>query len=62
MVWFESAQPALLYLVPGLTIFSVIPALIRGEFDEMWKYDSGVAEKSDQKTLPETPIEMKKIE
>ncbi|CAK4191154.1 unnamed protein product [Aphanomyces euteiches] len=38
MVVFNHAQPALLYLVPACLFSSLIQALVRGEFKELWAY------------------------
>jgi len=40
MIWFEHAQPALLYIVPFLTVFTCVPALLNGEWAHFWGYDS----------------------
>jgi len=39
MKYFEHAQPALLFLVPGCTFTVLIRALLNGEFKELWKYE-----------------------
>ena len=39
MVVFNHAQPALLYLVPGVLISSVLCALVKGELTELWNFD-----------------------
>jgi len=46
MVWFDHAQPALLYIVPFLTVFTCIPAFLNGDFNHFWNYNSnGIFEK-----------------
>ncbi len=37
MVYFNHAQPALLYLVPGVLISSLIIVYIKGDFKELWE-------------------------
>jgi minor histocompatibility antigen H13 len=39
MVVFKAAQPALLYLVPGVFIGSMLPAYLNGYFKELWEFD-----------------------
>jgi len=53
MVWFNHAQPALLYIVPFLSVFSVVPAVVFGDLKEFLEYDSGRAIEEEKK-----PIEM----
>jgi minor histocompatibility antigen H13 len=36
---FQAAQPALLYLVPGCFLFSLLPAYLSGDFEELWNYN-----------------------
>jgi minor histocompatibility antigen H13 len=36
---FQAAQPALLYLVPGCFAFSLLPAYLSGDFEELWNYN-----------------------
>merc|ERR1712150_451962 len=38
MLFFNAAQPALLYIVPYIVLTSVIVALARGEFKDLWNY------------------------
>merc|ERR1712176_106363 len=38
MLFFNAAQPALLYIVPYVLIASLAVALSRGEFKELWNY------------------------
>merc|ERR1712217_948607 len=38
MLFFNAAQPALLYIVPYVLIASLVVALARGEFKELWNY------------------------
>jgi minor histocompatibility antigen H13 len=54
MVVFQAAQPALLYLVPGCLLFSIIPAYLNGDFNELWDY-------SEDSTLEELKKEDNKI-
>jgi minor histocompatibility antigen H13 len=51
MVWFNHAQPALLYIVPFLSVFSVVPAFVLGDFKEFWGYDSGHAIEGEKKEI-----------
>jgi len=39
MVYFKSAQPALLYLVPGILLSSMLCSLIKGNFSALWNFD-----------------------
>lgn len=39
MYYFQKAQPALLYLVPGCLIFSLLPAFVFGDFNKLWEFD-----------------------
>lgn len=39
---FQAAQPALLYLVPGVLLGSIFPALLRGEFSKFFNFDEKV--------------------
>jgi len=48
MYYFDTAQPALFYLVPGLLSSSTILSLLRGEFKVLWGYEEVCA-----KTTPE---------
>merc|ERR1712039_830701 len=38
MLFFNAAQPALLYIVPYVLIASLVVACYRGEFKELWNY------------------------
>jgi minor histocompatibility antigen H13 len=51
MTFMDTAQPALLYLVPALLIATALTALIRGEFKELWDFeeDDVAFEKADEK-------------
>jgi len=49
MIAFNHAQPALLYIVPGLTIFTVLPALKYKKIDEFFAYDSAQDEYKEPK-------------
>jgi minor histocompatibility antigen H13 len=42
MVYFKAAQPALLYLVPGILLASFFCALIKGNLSELWNFDEEV--------------------
>ncbi len=42
MIFFKAAQPALLYLVPGILIFSFLCALMKGKVSELWNFDEEV--------------------
>jgi len=39
MLFFNAAQPALLYIVPYVLVASLLTAVARGEFAEMWAYN-----------------------
>ena len=39
MVLFNHAQPALLYLVPGCLLSSLLVAIVSGDFKEMWEFN-----------------------
>jgi len=39
MYFFESAQPALLYLVPACVLGALSVALVKGDFSQLWNYD-----------------------
>ena len=39
MIYFQAAQPALLYLVPGCLFSSIIMALINKDFKELWDFN-----------------------
>ena len=54
MQYFEHAQPALLYLVPGVLIFLWGTALVRGEIREMWEFsDADEEEENAEKNADE---------
>merc|ERR1719330_1177706 len=38
MLFFNAAQPALLYIVPYVLLTSLVTALVRGEFSMLWDY------------------------
>lgn len=63
---FDHAQPALLYLVPGVLIALWGTALVRGEFGLMWEYteDGSLGEKDtkDTKTVGSAPGIGEKVE
>jgi minor histocompatibility antigen H13 len=42
MVYFKAAQPALLYLVPGILISSIFMALVKGNLSTLWNFDEEV--------------------
>jgi len=42
MIYFKAAQPALLYLVPGILLSSFFCALIKGNLSELWNFDEEV--------------------
>lgn len=44
MVVYKHAQPALLYLVPGVLTTIWATALLRGEIKEMWNFQDGIEE------------------
>eukprot|EP00003_Mantamonas_plastica_P008422 TRINITY_DN1737_c0_g1_i3.p1 TRINITY_DN1737_c0_g1~~TRINITY_DN1737_c0_g1_i3.p1 ORF type:complete len:208 (+),score=83.57 TRINITY_DN1737_c0_g1_i3:217-840(+) len=44
MHWFKAAQPALLYLVPTCLIFSLLPAMARGELMVLWNFSTQTEE------------------
>jgi len=43
MVFFQAAQPALLYLCPGILISSILTALVCGKVQDLWNFDEEVA-------------------
>jgi len=43
MVFFQAAQPALLYLVPGCLGSSLLAALINGDIKDLWNYSEEAA-------------------
>ena len=49
LVLMDTAQPALLYLVPSCTLSTMISALVYGRFKDLWKF-SCVEEKPKEKT------------
>jgi minor histocompatibility antigen H13 len=51
MVW-NHAQPALLYLVPGVLSSIWLTALVRGELDLMWNYTEEIDDEEKSKTTP----------
>jgi minor histocompatibility antigen H13 len=50
MTWFKHAQPALLYLVPGVLFSLGGTALFRGEIKEMWNFSEAEEEEPEQKS------------
>ena len=59
---FQHAQPALLYLVPGVLISTWGTGLVRGELKDMWNFSeaiTGEAEDEDEKKEDEKPKESK---
>ncbi len=36
---FKAVQPALLYLVRGCFIFSLLPSYLNGNLEELWEYN-----------------------
>lgn len=53
MLYFNAAQPALLYLVPATTISVSLFALIRGEFTLLWNFDDGAKDLEAEKANKE---------
>lgn len=53
MFYFDTAQPALLYLVPGLLFSCSILALMRGEFKVFWDYEEVPEESSSESVKKE---------
>ena len=53
MLMFEHAQPALLYLVPWLTIGTLIPTLLFGSIGAFFGYDEDALSTPEQKQLAE---------
>jgi len=49
MIKFESAQPALLYLVPACLGSSLLTAVVRGELKELFAYSEEVEEEEEEK-------------
>jgi minor histocompatibility antigen H13 len=54
MVW-NHAQPALLYLVPGVLGSLWLTALVRGELSLMWNYTEEIEEDDKSKKTPDEP-------
>jgi len=46
MVVFQAAQPALLYLVPGVLISSISCALYNGKVNHLWEFDEEIEMKA----------------
>jgi minor histocompatibility antigen H13 len=40
---FRAAQPALLYLVPGCLLTSILTAFIGGDFNKLWEFNEETA-------------------
>ncbi|ETV71109.1 hypothetical protein H257_13509 [Aphanomyces astaci] len=59
MVFFNHAQPALLYLVPGCLGSSLIQGLVRGELKELLAYSE---EDEEDKKVDDKKVEDKKVE
>jgi minor histocompatibility antigen H13 len=38
MFYFQAAQPALLYLVPGCLLSSILLSILNGEFTDLWNF------------------------
>jgi len=51
MIWFQAAQPALLYLVPACLISSLGVAFVKGEIKALFEYSEEVEE--EDKTVDE---------
>ncbi|KAH7314699.1 hypothetical protein KP509_21G016600 [Ceratopteris richardii] len=49
MNWFQAAQPALLYIVPGVLGFLSIHCIINGEIKELLLFDESVSSRKEQK-------------
>ncbi|KAI5074677.1 hypothetical protein GOP47_0010638 [Adiantum capillus-veneris] len=67
MNWFQAAQPALLYIVPGVLGFLAIHSIIKGETKELLSFDEStsaqeqksVDSQKDQKVENDTKIDQK---
>eukprot|EP00484_Ammonia_sp_Unknown_P001678 CAMPEP_0197020814 /NCGR_PEP_ID=MMETSP1384-20130603/1692_1 /TAXON_ID=29189 /ORGANISM="Ammonia sp." /LENGTH=418 /DNA_ID=CAMNT_0042448511 /DNA_START=43 /DNA_END=1299 /DNA_ORIENTATION=+ len=46
---YEAAQPALLYIVPGIIVPVILLSYIRGDFNALWAYDEEPDEKEKKK-------------
>lgn len=57
---FEHAQPALLYLVPGVLISLFLTGIVRGELKEMWEFTEAEEEEATEKTDDQEKKENKK--
>ncbi|KAM3415435.1 hypothetical protein BST61_g8957 [Cercospora zeina] len=55
---FQHAQPALLYLVPGVLVSTWGTALLRGELKEMWQYSEDASEHETKSDDGETEKEL----
>ena len=53
MIWFEAAQPALLYLVPACLGSSLLCALVRGEMKELFAYSEEEEEEESEEDAKE---------
>jgi minor histocompatibility antigen H13 len=47
MVLFNHAQPALLYLVPGVLISSTGTSIFKGEFKALWNFNEEKVQKEE---------------
>jgi minor histocompatibility antigen H13 len=55
MIAFQAAQPALLYLVPGVLISSLMAAVVRGELGALFEY----SEETEEEETEKAPVEEK---
>jgi len=50
---FKAAQPALLYIVPALLVFTMVGAQVGGCFSDLWAYSEEVPETEEEKAKEE---------
>lgn len=60
MIFFNHAQPALLYLVPCTLISSTVMALVKGEFKELWAFNEEKLSKENEEDEDEEDDDGKK--
>lgn len=62
MEWMKTAQPALLYLVPGTTVSVLLVALVRGHLKELFKFTEDQDEADVRKGVPDEKQSGEKVE
>lgn len=58
MLFFNAAQPALLYIVPYVLIASLGVAFVRGEIKDLWHFVIPDNEKNNEKSTEEDKKQM----